>query len=123
MPLPIFCKLQALYIMCAAGPGESGEALSRHDLPTAKVWANANDQSQIALTPGDWPRAPSSQSRGDSQSEWPSVIMARMLRVLPRLKFLEPQLPTLVRRHPPGQRWIHEIKHNGYRSQLMIERG
>jgi hypothetical protein len=46
-----------------------------------------------------------------------------MLRVLPRLKFIEPQLPTLVDEPPAGKRWIHEIKHDGYRSQLLIERG
>jgi DNA ligase D-like protein (predicted ligase) len=46
-----------------------------------------------------------------------------MLRVLPRLKFIEPQLPTLVDTPPDGKRWIHEIKHDGYRSQVLIERG
>jgi bifunctional non-homologous end joining protein LigD len=40
-----------------------------------------------------------------------------------RLQFIEPQLPTLVSAPPEGQRWIHEIKCDGYRSQILIESG
>jgi bifunctional non-homologous end joining protein LigD len=40
-----------------------------------------------------------------------------------RLRFIEPQLPTLVSAPPQGRRWIHEIKHDGYRSQILIESG
>jgi DNA ligase D-like protein (predicted ligase) len=46
-----------------------------------------------------------------------------MSRVLERLRFIEPQLPTLVEAPPEGKRWIHEIKHDGYRSQVLIESG
>jgi ATP-dependent DNA ligase len=46
-----------------------------------------------------------------------------MYRVLARLRFIEPQLPTLVEAPPEGPRWIHEIKHDGYRSQVLIENG
>ena len=47
-----------------------------------------------------------------------------MLRVLhPRLRFIEPQLPSLVDQPPEGKHWIHEVKHDGYRSQVVIERG
>lgn len=37
--------------------------------------------------------------------------------------FLEPQLATLTDRPPPGERWIHEIKFDGYRLQARIENG
>jgi ATP-dependent DNA ligase len=40
-----------------------------------------------------------------------------------RLRFIEPQLPTLVSAPPQGRRWIHEIKHDGYRSQILLESG
>ena len=40
-----------------------------------------------------------------------------------RLRFIEFQLPTLVEVPPEGDEWIHEIKYDGYRTQLLIERG
>src|SRR6478672_5704189 len=40
-----------------------------------------------------------------------------------RLRFIEPQLPSLVDQPPEGRYWIHEIKHDGYRCQLLLERG
>jgi bifunctional non-homologous end joining protein LigD len=39
------------------------------------------------------------------------------------LRFVPPQLATSVDTPPEGDSWIHEIKHDGYRSQLHIERG
>ena len=45
-----------------------------------------------------------------------------MPRVIhPRLRFIEPQLPSLVDQPPEGKHWIHEIKHDGYRCQVLIE--
>ena len=38
---------------------------------------------------------------------------------VPRLGFVEPQLPTLTDQPPEGDRWIHEIKHDGYRTRLV----
>src|SRR5262245_37831794 len=46
-----------------------------------------------------------------------------MLRAAPRLRFIEPQLASPVEQPPEGKHWIHEIKHDGYRSQVVIERG
>jgi len=46
-----------------------------------------------------------------------------MFRVTSRLRFIEPQLASPVDRPPEGKHWIHEIKHDGYRSQVMIQRG
>ena len=47
-----------------------------------------------------------------------------MPRVIhPRLRFIEPQLASPVDQPPEGKHWIHEIKHDGYRSQLVIEGG
>jgi ATP-dependent DNA ligase len=45
-----------------------------------------------------------------------------MSRVVP-LKFIEPQLASPVNQPPEGKHWIHEIKYDGYRSQMLIERG
>ena len=46
-----------------------------------------------------------------------------MLRVATRLRFIEPQLASPVDKPPEGKHWIHEIKHDGYRSQVVIEGG
>ena len=47
--------------------------------------------------------------------------MPRMIH--PRLRFIEPQLASSVDQPPEGKHWIHEIKHDGYRSQIVIENG
>jgi bifunctional non-homologous end joining protein LigD len=41
----------------------------------------------------------------------------------PMPAFIEPCLSTLYPRPPKGQRWVHEIKFDGYRLQVRIERG
>ena len=40
-----------------------------------------------------------------------------------KLSFIEFQLPSLSDSPPEGDGWIHEIKHDGYRTQLIVERG
>jgi bifunctional non-homologous end joining protein LigD len=37
--------------------------------------------------------------------------------------FISPQLATLRDKAPQGDRWIHEIKYDGYRGQIHVERG
>ena len=39
------------------------------------------------------------------------------------LGFIRPELPTLVSEPPVGEGWIHEIKHDGNRTLLVIDRG
>lgn len=36
------------------------------------------------------------------------------------LSFVEPQIPTLVDEPPSGDEWQHEIKYDGYRTELVI---
>jgi bifunctional non-homologous end joining protein LigD len=38
-------------------------------------------------------------------------------------KFIPPQLPSLTDQPPEGADWIHEVKHDGYRTMLLVERG
>jgi bifunctional non-homologous end joining protein LigD len=45
-----------------------------------------------------------------------------MSRVEP-LKFITPQLASPVDQPPEGKHWIHEIKYDGYRIQLLLEPG
>jgi bifunctional non-homologous end joining protein LigD len=46
-----------------------------------------------------------------------------MFRVATGLRFIEPQLASPVDQPPEGKHWIHEIKHDGYRCQVLLERG
>src|SRR5690348_9947295 len=55
-------------------------------------------------------------------------ISDRSFRVLsvPRTKmpgFIKPQLATLKMKAPAGDQWIHEIKYDGYRVQIHLDRG
>ena len=38
-----------------------------------------------------------------------------------RLAFVEPMMPTLVDNPPEGEDWTHEVKFDGYRSQIVID--
>ena len=38
------------------------------------------------------------------------------------LEFIEPQLATSIDHPPPRAGWIHEVKHDGYRTLLIVER-
>ncbi|QKC83466.1 ATP-dependent DNA ligase [Mesorhizobium sp. NZP2077] len=38
-----------------------------------------------------------------------------------RLKFFAPLMPTLVETPPAGDEWIHEVKFDGYRSQMIMD--
>ena len=40
----------------------------------------------------------------------------------PPLGFIRPEIPTLVPEPPSGEGWIHEIKHDGYRTLIVIDR-
>jgi bifunctional non-homologous end joining protein LigD len=46
-----------------------------------------------------------------------------LFRVNSSLKFIAPQLVSSVEEPPDGKHWIHEIKHDGYRSLVLIENG
>jgi bifunctional non-homologous end joining protein LigD len=37
--------------------------------------------------------------------------------------WIAPCLPTLVRTAPTGPNWLHEIKHDGYRTVCVIDQG
>jgi bifunctional non-homologous end joining protein LigD len=38
------------------------------------------------------------------------------------LEFIKPRLATAVDKPPPRAGWLHEVKHDGYRTLLIIER-
>ena len=53
---------------------------------------------------------------GAFQRRKPAVIGAKA----PYPGFIEPALASSIERVPPGQRWIHEIKFDGYRVQVHL---
>jgi bifunctional non-homologous end joining protein LigD len=46
-----------------------------------------------------------------------------MYRFVSGLRFIEPQLASPVEQPPEGKHWIHEVKHDGYRCQVLVEQG
>lgn len=40
-----------------------------------------------------------------------------------RLQFIPPQIPTPVELPPEDEGWVHEIKFDGYRTQIIIDKG
>ncbi len=46
-----------------------------------------------------------------------------MFRVTTRLSFIEPQLASPVDQPPEGVHWIYELKHDGFRCQVLLEQG
>ncbi|WP_348630379.1 hypothetical protein [Mesorhizobium sp. M7A.F.Ca.US.006.04.2.1] len=61
--------------------------------------------------------------------KWSGTILAHAIlnrslaRQFMRLKFIRPMFPTLVEVPPTGDNWIHGIKYDGYRTQIIIENG
>jgi hypothetical protein len=51
----------------------------------------------------------------------PDPIRSAPTASLPQ--FIPPQLAMLVDKPPAGDRWVHEIKHDGYRTAARIEAG
>src|SRR4051812_33335908 len=46
-----------------------------------------------------------------------------MRRVTSVPDFIEPQLATLAEEPPTGSKWVHEVKFDGYRVQIHVQKG
>lgn len=64
------------------------------------VW-NSEPKVPVEFDPGDFPKAKQS----------------------PMLGIIRPSLPTATRIAPSGEKWIHEIKYDGYRMLAFVEQG
>jgi bifunctional non-homologous end joining protein LigD len=58
-----------------------------------------------------------------SRSRSDTPYKAPMFRVTTRLRFIKPQLASSVEQPPEGKHWIHEVKHDGYRCQVLLQQG
>ncbi|TIL46370.1 DNA ligase D [Mesorhizobium sp.] len=65
--------------------------------------------------------APAEEAPATVSVPEPSKIKGAKKAALP--DFVEPTLATLVSSAPSGERWLHEIKFDGYRLQARIEAG
>ena len=72
-------------------------------------WSSKTGKIELAAEPDDAERPDVSKLKGARKAALPS--------------FLEPSLATLVGKPPSGNRWLHEIKFDGYRLQARIEAG
>ncbi|MBL0375425.1 DNA ligase D [Rhizobium sp. KVB221] len=57
------------------------------------------------------------------QAPYTDISSHKMARRAALPEFVEPQLATLADKPPMGERWIHEIKFDGYRLQARIAKG
>jgi bifunctional non-homologous end joining protein LigD len=60
------------------------------------------------------------QSKSGKDDEDEPVVKTKKVATLPR--FVEPQLAQLVEQPPSGLSWVHEVKFDGYRIQLRVEK-
>jgi ATP-dependent DNA ligase len=50
-------------------------------------------------------------------------LVSRQPAASASVAFIPPLAPTLVDTPPSGDGWIHEIKHDGFRTLVLVERG
>jgi bifunctional non-homologous end joining protein LigD len=86
--------------------------LADHTVEADAVWhSDRDDKTQSVLQAA----APAATVKAARRSK------AAALKSLPT--FLAPQLCRLVERPPAASGWVHEVKFDGYRAQLRVERG
>lgn len=97
----------------------SGRDLDAIARDSDRVWqsnrANGNGAAATLMQPPRKPPAKPAKSR-----DWSKELKGAPKEKLP--EFIEPQLATLARSAPSGQDWLHEIKLDGYRIQVRIDR-
>ena len=96
-----------------AGKGKSPKPfmLANESVKADAVWqSNRDDKTQSVLAPPAEPKPSRSKA-----------VKGKSLPAIPT--FIEPQLCKLVDRPPPLVGWAHEVKFDGYRTQLRVEKG
>lgn len=66
---------------------------------------------------------PGSSPKETKSPPAPDLSTVKGAKKAPLTGFVEPMLATLVSSPPAGERWLHEIKFDGYRLQARIEAG
>src|ERR1700728_2083546 len=84
------------------------------------VW-NSNRSEDSANDPAVGAPLPKAAAGKSAQVAKPKGVKPVMVKALPQ--FIEPQLAKLVDRPPDRDGWGHEVKFDGYRAQLRVEKG
>jgi bifunctional non-homologous end joining protein LigD len=80
------------------------------------------DAVWLGKSPEDAAKPPGAKAaHAKSAGAKPARAKAVAVRAMP--KFVEPQLAKLVDRPPDQAGWAHEVKFDGYRAQIRIEKG
>jgi len=115
----------------------NGEAILKKDHSVASGRAMAQIAEGKGAKPKPFVRArafranavwQSKSRKHDDADEEPEPVKksarppkGKTIKSLPR--FVEPQLARLVEQPPGGSGWVHEVKFDGYRMQLRVEKG
>ena len=111
----------------SARPG-AGDAVLAQD----RSVASGRTMEQIAAGKGRAPKAFMLATKASAREVWHSRAKPLQSRAMPRRvgakpsklpDFVAPQLCRLVEKPPSGERWVHEVKFDGYRMQLRIHDG
>ena len=93
--------------------------------PANAVWigksAEDDAETRAPPTPASSKPAKDAKAAKPSGAVKPMRTKPVMVRAMP--KFIEPQLAKLVDRPPDQAGWAHEVKFDGYRAQLRVEKG
>jgi bifunctional non-homologous end joining protein LigD len=81
------------------------------------VWIGKSPEDETAA------RAPATPATSATRAAPKSARAAKPVMVRAMPKFIEPQLSKLVDRPPDQAGWAHEVKFDGYRAQIRIEKG
>jgi bifunctional non-homologous end joining protein LigD len=84
------------------------------------VWQGKNPEDPSDAEEEAEPRAAGKPARAVKAAK-PARVKAVTVRTMP--KFVAPQLAKLVDRPPDQAGWAHEVKFDGYRAQVRIEKG
>jgi len=103
----------------AAGKGKAPTPFMTNTGPTSDaVWSSTNSPEATAQRAAEETGAPKGKpARTPAKAARKTQAKAHMP------DFVPPQLCKLVDRPPAGDGWVHEIKFDGYRMQLRVERG
>ncbi len=97
----------------AATPGK-GDAVLKDD----RSVASGRGMDAIAHGKGKAPKPFIARKAGKADAVWRSKGGGAQMP-----EFVEPQLAKLVERPPSGAGWVHEVKFDGYRMQMRVEKG
>jgi bifunctional non-homologous end joining protein LigD len=89
----------------------------------APGWSSKTGRINQATKARARPGAAKRASAGASQRAFPDASKFKGAKKASMPDFVEPMLATLASQAPAGDRWLHEIKFDGYRLQARIEAG